>query len=84
MTSSDATTSIAATFSRNLKAARKSAGMTQHDLAVALGRGDAMTVSRWERGENRPSDGYLIVLSEVLEREVAWFYTDHASQKEAA
>lgn len=51
--------------------------MTQHALAVAIGRGDAMTVSRWERGEHVPSIDNLVVLADVLGRDIAWFHTDH-------
>lgn len=80
MSSSDASRNLAATFARNIRTARKSAGLTQHELAVALGRGDAMTVSRWERGEHRPSDEYLIALSDVLGVSVA----DLFSESEAA
>jgi transcriptional regulator with XRE-family HTH domain len=52
-------------------------GLRQHDLAVALGTGDAMRISRWERGEHRPKDDNLLHLAQVLGRDVAWFYTDH-------
>lgn len=53
--------------------------MTQHQLAVRLGRGDAMAVSRWERGENRPNDENMIALAEILGREVSWFYEDRVA-----
>lgn len=76
MTTSGASNPVTATFGRNLKAARKSAGLTQHGLAVALGRGDAMTVSRWERGEHKPSDENLIALAEILGVSVASFFND--------
>lgn len=76
MPGSDASRNLTATFARNIKAARKAAGMTQHELAVALGRGDAMTVSRWERGEHRPSDEYLIALADVFGLSVADFFSD--------
>jgi transcriptional regulator with XRE-family HTH domain len=64
--------------------ARKDAGLTQHALAVALGRGDGMTISRWERGENRPSDEYLVALADVLDRDVAWFFGEHNHEEQAA
>lgn len=48
--------------------------MTQHQLAVALGSGDAMKVSRWERGEHLPSGESLVALADVLGVDVAWFY----------
>lgn len=74
MTGSGTTSSLAATVGRNIKARRKAAGLTQHDLAVALGRGDQMTVSRWERGEHKPSDDYLLLLADVLACVPADFY----------
>lgn len=55
--------------------------MTQHDLAVALGAGDAMKVSRWERGEHLPSKESLAALASVLGREPSWFYE---AEREAA
>lgn len=77
MDASNATTDLTRIFAANLRAARKAADLTQHELAVALGRGDAMTVSRWERGEHKPSDESLVALASVLQRPVAWFYVDH-------
>lgn len=78
MAASDATTHLAGIFAANLRAARRAADMTQHELAVTLGRGDAMTVSRWERGEHKPNDKTLIELARLFDRPVAWFYTDHS------
>lgn len=74
MSASNSSSDLAATIGRNVREARRAAGMTQYDLAVALRRGDAMTVSRWERGTHRPSDQNLVVLAEVLRQPVAWFY----------
>lgn len=76
MTSSDASSRLARTLASNIRAARKAKGFTQHELAVALGRGDAMTVSRWERGEHRPSDEYLVSLAVALDRDVSWFFAE--------
>jgi transcriptional regulator with XRE-family HTH domain len=72
------------TVGTNLRAARRSAGLTQHELAVQLGHVDAMAISRWERGVNRPLDTSLLRLGEVLNCTTAWFYTDHASKAAAA
>lgn len=79
MASTDASSALAATIGENLRAARKAAGLTQRELALRLGRGDVMAVSRWERAEHRPSDANLIALAEALELPVAWFVTDHES-----
>lgn len=61
----------------NIRLARDAAGLTQHQLAVELGRGDAMAISRWERGVNRPADVTLLRLGEVLGQPIVWFYTEH-------
>ncbi len=79
MSANGATSNLGAIFASNLRSARRAAGLTQHELAVALGRGDAMTVSRWERAENRPNDENLVALCEVLHREPSWFYAEHKS-----
>lgn len=61
---------------RNIRAHRKAAGLTQHDLAVKLGRGDAMTVSRWERGEHKPGDEYLCALADLFGCAPGDFFVD--------
>lgn len=57
--------------------ARKERALSQHGLAVLMGRGDAMTVSRWERGEHKPSDENIVRLAQVLDRDPSWFFSDH-------
>ena len=78
----NASRNLAATIGANLRIARADAGLTQHELAVRLGRCDAMAISRWERGVNRPSDENLFALAEVLGHDFTWFLTD--GQKAAA
>lgn len=53
--------------------------MTQAQLATEMGLSDFMTVSRWERGEHRPSLDNLIALSEALGVPVANFYMEDAA-----
>jgi transcriptional regulator with XRE-family HTH domain len=74
MAASHASSDLAATVGSRIRAARKSALMTQHQLAVALGAGDAMKISRWERGEHLPSGESLAALAVVLGRTPSWFY----------
>lgn len=57
-----------------VKLARKRTAMTQHDLAIAIGSGDAMKVSRWERGEHLPSNESLVALAHVFGVDTSWFY----------
>lgn len=64
------------TLGRNIRAARDSRGLSQHDLAVKL-ECHAMLVSKWERGLHAPSEGNLHAIASALGHPVAWFYTDH-------
>lgn len=53
-------------FGDNLKAARKAAGMTQKELADAVGA-KHNSVSNWEKGLNAPSKDTIEKLCEVLQ-----------------
>lgn len=77
MATSSATRQLSATVAQNLQAARRTAEMTQSQLARAVGLNDAMAVSRWERGVHLPSRENLVTAAEVLGRDPAWFYTEH-------
>lgn len=79
MAASGATNGIAGTVGRNISAARKAKGLTQHQLAVLLGTGDQMTISRWERGEHRPSDENLIRVARALNVDVAQLFMERAA-----
>jgi transcriptional regulator with XRE-family HTH domain len=74
MATSDASRDLAATVGARIRSARQSAGHTQHELAVALGRGDVMKVSRWERGEHLPSPESLVALAAIYGVDPSWFY----------
>ena len=54
----------------NIKALRKSKGMTQEELAVRLNV-VRQTVSKWEKGLSVPDSDMLISLSEVFETPVS-------------
>lgn len=43
---------------------RTSRGLTQRDVAKALDCSERL-VSRWETGEGRPSDGYILKLADL-------------------
>lgn len=77
MSGNGATTDLAAIVAANIRSARAALGLTQREVALKLGTGDVMAVSRWERGEHKPNDANLIALAGVLGKPVAWFYTDH-------
>lgn len=53
-------------LNENLKAARKSKGLSQEELAVKL-HVVRQTVSKWEQGRSVPDSDMLIAISEVLE-----------------
>jgi len=53
-------------FQENLKALRKSKGMTQEELATRLNV-VRQTVSKWEKGLSVPDSDLLIRLAEILE-----------------
>ena len=57
-------------LSENLKAIRKSKGLSQQELAVKLNV-VRQTVSKWEQGLSVPDSDMLISLSEVLETPVS-------------
>lgn len=79
MSSTGQTRNLALIVGANLRAARDSLSLTQRELAQSVGgKTDAQRISDWERGVNRPSDLNLVRLARILERDLAWFYTDHS------
>lgn len=57
-------------LSENMKAIRKSKGLSQQELAVKLNI-VRQTISKWEQGLSVPDSDLLIALSEVLETPVS-------------
>lgn len=57
-------------LSENIKAIRKSKGLSQEELAVKLNV-VRQTISKWEQGLSVPDAGLLISLSEALETPVS-------------
>lgn len=78
-----AATALASIVGRNIRAARTAAGMTQNDLSREVCASGAMVVSNWENGKARPSDTFLVRLSEVFGHDAAWFYSDHTLESDA-
>ena len=60
-------------LSKNIKAIRKSKGLSQQELAIKLNV-VRQTVSKWEQGLSVPDSDMLISLSEVLETPVARYW----------
>ena len=57
-------------LNENIKAIRKSKGLSQQDLADKLNV-VRQTISKWEQGLSVPDSDLLIVLSEALETPVS-------------
>ena len=49
-----------------LRAARESAGLTQHELARLVGAAGGERISRWELGMSEPRPDFLIKLAQIL------------------
>jgi transcriptional regulator with XRE-family HTH domain len=54
-----------------LKAAREARRLSQIELADQLGLNQS-TISKWEKGPNKPDIGWVIQLANVLAFDVAW------------
>ena len=69
-------------LSENIKAIRKSKGLSQQELAVKLNV-VRQTVSKWEQGRSVPDSDLLISLSEALEAPVSRLLGEAVPQTEA-
>ncbi len=69
-------------LSENIKAIRKSRGLSQQELAVKLNV-VRQTVSKWEQGLSVPDSDMLISLSEALETPVSTLLGENVTEPEA-
>ena len=69
-------------LNENLKAVRKSKGLSQQELAVQLNV-VRQTVSKWEQGLSVPDSNMLIALSEALETPVSTLLGEPVAEAEA-
>lgn len=69
-------------LNENIKAIRKSKGLSQQELAVKLNV-VRQTVSKWEQGLSVPDSDLLIALSEALETPVSALLGETAAEREA-
>lgn len=53
-------------FGQRIKELREQKGLTQEQLAEAIGVKDARTIRFWEAGTNAPKFANLIILAQVL------------------
>lgn len=69
-------------LNENIKAIRKSKGLSQQELAVKLNV-VRQTVSKWEQGLSVPDSDMLITISEVLETPVSKLLGEKVAEVEA-
>ena len=69
-------------LNENIKAIRKSKGLSQQELAVKLNV-VRQTVSKWEQGLSVPDSDLLIALSEALETPVSTLLGETLAESEA-
>ena len=69
-------------LSENIKALRKSKGLSQEELAIKLNV-VRQTISKWEQGLSVPDSDMLISLSETLETSVSTLLGETVSDPEA-
>ena len=76
---------LTALIGRNMRFARRLAGMSQADVvraqATVLGPGERpfgeKELGMWENGHRRPSDGYLTRFALIVGQALAFFYEPH-------
>ena len=69
-------------LNENIKALRKSKGLSQQDLADKLNV-VRQTISKWEQGLSVPDSDLLIALSEALEKPVSTLLGENVVESEA-
>lgn len=69
-------------LSENIKAVRKSKGLSQEDLAIKLNI-VRQTISKWEKGLSVPDSDMLISISEVLETPVSTLLGENVIESKA-
>ena len=69
-------------LSENIKAIRKSKGLSQQELAVQLNV-VRQTVSKWEQGLSVPDSDMLLSISEVLETPVSTLLGETVTEPQA-
>lgn len=69
-------------LSENIKAIRKSKGLSQQELAIKLNV-VRQTISKWEQGLSVPDSDMLIAISEVFETPVSKLLGENVAEAEA-
>lgn len=63
------------TLGDRVRKAREHRGWTQRDLSSRLGV-SLRTISRWERGDNRPGTGLLVAVAHETGVPISWLLGD--------
>ena len=69
-------------LSENIKAIRKSKGLSQQEFAIKLNV-VRQTISKWEQGRSVPDSDMLLAISEVLEMPVSKLLGENVAESEA-
>lgn len=75
---------------RNVRLARKLAGMSQTDLLDAMDDRDASNphhrqqLSAWENARRMPSHPWLLRVAAATNQKLGWFFDDHSTDDAAA
>ena len=69
-------------LNENIKAIRKSKGLSQQELAIKLNV-VRQTISKWEQGLSVPDSDMLVLISEVLETPVSTLLGETVAEAEA-
>jgi Zn-dependent peptidase ImmA (M78 family)/DNA-binding XRE family transcriptional regulator len=72
----------AASVGGRIRRAREAKGMSQQQLAIAIGRTQT-AISYWEAGRRSPDVDDLIALSTALEADISSFFDDRVRQRSA-
>lgn len=75
------TNAVPRTFGTRLRACRERAGLSQEQVAEAIGV-HLMTVSRYERGRQDPSTRVLVALSALFDVSIDWLLREHGEATE--
>jgi transcriptional regulator with XRE-family HTH domain len=64
---------------RNIRTARKLAGLKQEQLATMIGK-PRRRLAEWENGYHEPRPDMLARIAAATEQPLAFFYTDHYAE----
>jgi len=71
-----------AIIAENIRNARELAGVSQEQVARALGLGSHSAVSKMEAGERRVTTTELAILAQMFGKSVEWFFDPEAGRED--